>query len=75
MPYHRVHCNHLPAGDISKEESSVRISPIMAQYNMTLTPLLREKIITAQSIDMGVAHIKRRLTEGEPKVNSFHVDE
>jgi hypothetical protein len=24
---------------------------------------------------VGVAHIKRRLTEGDPKVNYFHVDE
>jgi hypothetical protein len=47
----------------------------MAQYNMTLTPVLRGEIIVAQSIDMGVTHIKRRLTEGDPKVICFHVDE
>jgi hypothetical protein len=46
----------------------------MAQYNVALTPVLRGKIITAQSIDTGVTHIKRRLTEGDPKVNYFHVD-
>jgi hypothetical protein len=72
---HKAHYNHLPAVCISREESSVRISPIMAQYNVTLTPVLRGKIITAQSIDTGVTHIKRRLTEGDPKVNCFHVDE
>jgi hypothetical protein len=47
----------------------------MAQYNVTLTPMLRGEIIAAQSIDAGVAHIKRRLTEGDPKVNCFCVDE
>jgi hypothetical protein len=47
----------------------------MAQYNVTLTPLLRVEIIAAQSSDEGVAHIKRRLAEGEPKFNCFHVDE
>jgi hypothetical protein len=71
----KAHCNHLPAVGISGEESSVRVSPIMAQYNVTLTLVLRGEIIAAQSIDTGVAHIKRRLTEGDPKVNYFHVDE
>jgi hypothetical protein len=93
----KAHCNHLPAVGISREESSVRISPIMAQYNValtisgeessvqvspimaqynvTLTPVLRGEMIVAQSIDTGVTHIKRRLTEGDPKVNYFCVDE
>jgi hypothetical protein len=47
----------------------------MARYNMTLTPLLRGEIITDQSNDEGVAHIKRRLTEGDPKVDCFRVDD
>jgi hypothetical protein len=47
----------------------------MARYNVTLTPVMRGEIIAAQSIDTGVTHIKRRLTEGDPKVNYFHVDE
>jgi hypothetical protein len=71
----KAHCNHLPTVCISGEESSVRISPIMAQYNVTLTPVLRGEIIAAQSIDTGVVHIKRRLTEGDPKVNYFCVDD
>jgi hypothetical protein len=69
------HCNHLLAVCISGEESSVQISPIMMQYNVTLTPVLRGEIIATQSIDMGITHIKRRLTEGDPKVNYFCVDE
>jgi hypothetical protein len=71
----KAHCNYLSAVGISGEESSVRVSPMMAQYNVTLTLVLRGEIIAAQSIDTGVTHIKRRLTEGDPKVNCFHVDE
>jgi hypothetical protein len=71
----KAHCNHLPAVDISEKESSIWVSPIMAQYNVTLTPVLRGEIIAAQSINTGVAHIKRRLIEGDPKVNYFRVDE
>jgi hypothetical protein len=71
----KAHCNHLPAVGISGEESSIRISPILAQYNVTLTPVLRGEIIAAQSIDTRVAHIKRRLTKGDPKVNYFRMDE
>jgi hypothetical protein len=47
----------------------------MAQYNVTLTPVLRGEIIAAETSDVGVTHIKRRLTEGDPKVSCFHVDE
>jgi hypothetical protein len=72
---HKAHYNYLPIVNISGEGSSVRITPIMAQYTVALTPMLRGEIIAAQSIDAGVAHIKRRLTEDDPKVNYFHVDE
>jgi hypothetical protein len=71
----KAHCNYLLAFNISREESSVRIPPSMTQYNVTLTPVLRGEIIAAQSSDEGVTHIKRRLTEGDPKVNYFHMDE
>jgi hypothetical protein len=71
----KAHCNHLPAVGISREESSVQVSPIMDQYNLNLTPMQRGEIIVAQSIDTGVTHIKRRLTEGDPKVNYFCMDE
>jgi hypothetical protein len=47
----------------------------MAQYKMTLTPLLSGEIIAAQSNDEGVMHVKRRLTEGDPKVDCFRVGE
>jgi hypothetical protein len=68
---HKAHCNHLPAVGISGEESSIRVSPIMAQYNVILTPVLRGEIIAAQSIDTGVTHIKRRLTKCDPKTQLF----
>jgi hypothetical protein len=47
----------------------------MAQYNVTLTPMLRGEIIASQGSDDGVAHIKRRLVADDPKVNCFHVDD
>jgi hypothetical protein len=71
----KAHCNYLTAVSISGEESRIRITPTMAQYNVTLTPVLRGEIIVAQSSDEGVMHIKRRLTEGDPRVNYFRVDD
>jgi hypothetical protein len=43
-------------------------------YNITLTPTLREEIIAAQKNDEGMAHMRRRLSEGDPKVNCFRED-
>jgi hypothetical protein len=37
--------------------------------------MLRGEIIAAQSSDEGVAHIKRRLAECDPKISCFRVDE
>jgi hypothetical protein len=71
----KAHCNYLPAVGTSGKESSVRIIPIMAHNNVILTPVLREEIIATQSGDTRVAHIKRRLTECDPKVICFCVDE
>jgi hypothetical protein len=42
--------------------------------NITLTPILREEIIAAQKNDEGMAHIKRRMQEGDLKVNYFCED-
>jgi hypothetical protein len=33
----KAHCNYLPMISVSGEESSVQMTPIMAQYNVTLT--------------------------------------
>jgi hypothetical protein len=37
---HKAHCNYLPAVSITGEESSIRVPPSMALYNVTLTPML-----------------------------------
>jgi hypothetical protein len=71
----KAQCNYLSSVTISGEEFSVRVSHIMVQFNVTLTLVLRGEIIAAQSIVARVAHIKRRLTEDDPKVNCFRVDE
>jgi hypothetical protein len=71
----KVHYNYLPAVSLTGEESITRVPPNMAQYNVTPTPMLRGEIIAAQRNDQGVAHIKRRLTEGDPKVYCFCVDD
>jgi hypothetical protein len=58
----------------TQEESSIRVLPDLSLYNITLTPTLREEIIAAQKNDEGMAHLRRRLSEGDPKVNCFHKD-
>jgi hypothetical protein len=72
---HKAHCNYLPAVSLTGDESNTRVPPDMAKYNVTHTLMLRGEIIAAQSSDEGVAHIKRRLTEGDPKVECFLVDD
>jgi hypothetical protein len=47
----KAHCNYLSVVSISGEGSSVWITHIMAQYNVTLTLVLRGEIIAVQSID------------------------
>jgi hypothetical protein len=47
----------------------------MSLLNLTLTPSLRGEIISTQQQDVGVSHIKRRLTDGDPRVSCFHVDD
>jgi hypothetical protein len=48
---HKAHCNYLSTVSLMGEESSIRVSPDMAQYNVTLTPMLRGEIIVAQNSD------------------------
>jgi hypothetical protein len=73
--HYPTHCNYLPVVPLTREESSIRVPPDIALYNVTLTPSLKEEIIAAQQQDAGVTHVKRRLTEGDPKVSCFHVDD
>jgi hypothetical protein len=46
----------------------------LSLFNITLTPTLRGEIIAAQKNDAGMAHIKRRMQEGDPKVVCFRED-
>jgi hypothetical protein len=71
---HKAHCNYLPAIPLTGEEFSIRVLLDLSLYNITLTPLLREEIITAQKNNEGMAHLRRRLQEGDLKVNCFHED-
>jgi hypothetical protein len=50
------------------------VLPDLSLFNITLTPTLRGEIIAAQKNDAGMAHIKRRIQEGDPKVACFHED-
>jgi hypothetical protein len=71
---HKSHCNYLPVVPLIGEESSIRVLHDLSLYNITLTPILRDEIITSQKKDEGMAHIRRRMQEGDPKVNYFHED-
>jgi hypothetical protein len=55
----KAHCNYLLVVPLTGEESSIRVLPDLSLYNITLTPLLREEILTAQNNDDGMAPIKR----------------
>jgi hypothetical protein len=50
------------------------VLPDLSLHNITLTPILREEIIATQRNDQGITHIKRRMQEGDPKVNCFSED-
>jgi hypothetical protein len=71
---HKGHCNYLPAVRSTGEESSTRVLPDLSLFNITLTPTLRGEIIAAQKSDAGMAHIKRMMQEGDPKVACFRED-
>jgi hypothetical protein len=64
----------LPVVPLTGEESSIRVLLDLSLYNITLTLILREEIITVQKNDEGMAHIRRRMQEGDPKVNCFYED-
>jgi hypothetical protein len=46
----------------------------MSLYNITLMPILRDEVIASWKNDEDMAHIKRRMKEGDPKVNYFYKD-
>jgi hypothetical protein len=71
---HKGHCNYLLAVYFTGEEFSTRVLPNLSLFNITLTLTLRGEIIAAQKNDAGMAHIKRRIQEGDPKVTCFRED-
>jgi hypothetical protein len=71
---HKGHCNYLPVVHSTGEESSTQVLLDLSLFNITLTPILRGEIIAAQKNDAGMAHIKRRIQEGDPKVACFRKD-
>jgi hypothetical protein len=50
------------------------VLPNLSLFNITLPPILRDEIITAQKDDKGMCHIKRRMQEGDQKVTCFRKD-
>jgi hypothetical protein len=71
---HKGHCNYLPAVRSMREESSTRVLPDLSLFNITFTPTFRDEIIAAQKNDACMAHIKRRIQEGDLKVACFRED-
>jgi hypothetical protein len=45
---HKAHCNYLSDLHLTGEESHTQVLPDLSLFNVTLTPILRDKIITAQ---------------------------
>jgi hypothetical protein len=68
----KAHCNYLPVVPLTRKESSIQVLPDLSLYNITLTPILRDEIVSAQRNDEGMGHIKRGMQEGDPKVTCFH---
>jgi hypothetical protein len=71
---HKAHCNYPCIVPLTREESSIRVPLDVSLFNATCIESLRGEIIASQYQDVGVSHIKRRLTKGNPKVSYFHVD-
>jgi hypothetical protein len=71
---HMAHYNYLPVLPLTGEKYSIRVLPDLSLYNITLTPILRDEIIAAHKNDEGMAHLRRNLSEGDPKVNCFLED-
>jgi hypothetical protein len=67
----KAHCNYLSVVHLTGEESSIRVLLELLLYNITLTPILRDEIIAAQKNDEGMAHIRRRIQECDPKGQLF----
>jgi hypothetical protein len=65
---HKAHYNYLLAVPLTREESSIGVVPDLSLFNITLTPIFREEIIVVHKNDEGMTHLRRRLSEGDPKI-------
>jgi hypothetical protein len=70
----KAHCNYLAVVPLTGEESNISVFLDLSLHNITFTPLFREEIIAAQKNDEGMIHPRRRLLEGDLKVNCFSVE-
>jgi hypothetical protein len=70
----KAHYNYLLAVHLTGEESSTRVLPDLALFNIALMSTLMDEIIDAQKNDNRMDHIKRRMREGDPKVACFRED-
>jgi hypothetical protein len=66
---HKHRCNHLtiqphPSG-CDPKESSLQIVPHGRWNNLALIPTIKEDVIAAQRMDVGMGHLHRRLELGE----------
>jgi hypothetical protein len=65
------HCNNLMVQPLTShchpEEPSLQVVPHGALNNIALIPTIKEDVIAAQSTDVGMGHIQRRLQSGEIK--------
>jgi hypothetical protein len=71
---HKAHFNYLPPIRLTREESNTLLLPDLLLFNITLTPILRDEVIASQKNDEGMAHIKRRMQEGDLKITCFCED-
>jgi hypothetical protein len=62
-------CNHLTIQSHSSycdpEEPSIRVVPYGRSNNIALIPTIKEDVIAAQRMNVGMGHIHRRLELGE----------
>jgi hypothetical protein len=54
----KAHCNYLPTVCLTGEELSTRVLTDLSLFNITVTPTLRDEIITTQKNDEVMGHIK-----------------
>jgi hypothetical protein len=65
----KYQCNHLTIQShpscCGPEEPSLRVIPHGRLNNISLIPIIKEDVIAAQRMDIGIGHLRRRLELGE----------